>query len=99
MNRVVSKQILAFGSDEIAKLQVPINSLGCYISFDADENSADKYKAARFWQTGDKPTASEGAIMGDTGYYELQTRKNMENFKIIGIEPDMTHKLMIEYYE
>ncbi|MEM1134243.1 MAG: hypothetical protein AAGI07_00280 [Bacteroidota bacterium] len=98
MSKVVGKEIVNVDSSTISTLQVPNSALGCYISFDADPTSTHPLKAARFWQNGDTPTSSQGALMGDNGYYEICGRANMEHFKIIGIETSKSHRLMIEYY-
>ena len=99
MSRVISKEILEVSADAISTLQVPKAALGCYISLDADIGTNDRLKVCRFWQTGDAPTATDGATLADGGYYEICTRPNLENFKVIGIEAGLTHRLMIEYYE
>ena len=86
------------GSAGAVKLTVPNNALGCYISLDADSSTQDRLKACRFWQTGDTPTAEDGASLADGGYYEIESRPNLENFQVIGVEDGLTHRLMIEYY-
>lgn len=80
---------------------IPEGTLYALIVCEADLLSADKSRVVRFKQfdtTTTPPSPYVGIPLGDLGVVEIKGKKNLENFRVTGINGGEYHLLRIEYY-
>lgn len=93
-----SFEVIEISNNEFKKLNVPENSIAATISIESDVNSSNFYRVIRFKENGAEPSLMSGIALGDNDIYEITGKHNLEQFKIIGIEPEKTHRIQIQYY-
>lgn len=100
---IISTQGTACGSERITVtdstavgITPPAGALYALASVEADNTSADKFKAVR-WLADKAPTASEGHILPDAAYVEFYG-SNLYSLKFIGIEAGKSHSVQLSYY-
>jgi hypothetical protein len=78
---------------------IPVNALTALIVLEASATAANPQSAAKFTEAnGQTPTAAFGTPLGNLGYYTIEGKDNINNFKIIGVEAGKTHTLQITYF-
>lgn len=78
---------------------IPTNAVKALIVLEADSTTTDPTNAAHFTEgSADTPTATFGIPMGHLGFYTIEGKENINNFKIIGNEAGKSHTLQITYY-
>lgn len=92
-------QVLSFDDSSAVALTVPENATGAIIVFEADATTVPQNKAARFYEGGQTPSATDGYPLGHLDIYEIQEQSNLIRFRIIGIEAGKTHTLQVLYYK
>jgi len=78
---------------------VPAAANTALVSVEGDATALDLTKCIRITQNGTAPTSTVGMILGNLDVYEIKTRINIANFKVIGIEAGKTNILKIEYFK
>lgn len=85
----------------MVSLTPPENAVWAMLVLEADPTTADKTRAIRFcdlFEDEEFPTAFEGVPLGHLGYYRIKGKKNLQNFRAIGVEAGKTHSLKVQYY-
>jgi hypothetical protein len=76
-------------SSVVSLSNLPTTARGALISVDGGN--------IRMWPTGQNPTPSSGLRLGDTAMFYLDTRRQLENFRVIAEAVTVT--LYVAYFE
>lgn len=83
----------------VALPSIPVNAVKALIVMEASSTAVDQSNAAHYTETsGIVPTATKGMPFGHLGFYSVDGKDNLQNFRIIGNEAGKTHKLQITYF-
>lgn len=102
----IAFEYLNVSDDKLYTIPQKPDAVYCRIMLEADAGSTNSSKAIRFLQSpvinNELATADDvkayGFPMADKGVITVSGSLNMANFKCIGVEPNLNHTLLIEYY-
>lgn len=92
-------QDLVIGSTNAVSLFVPENAISAVLIIEAHLESSLLHRVVRFKENGTSPTATSGFALGDNDIFSIVGRHNLNQFRIIGIDPDPTHIARIQFFE
>lgn len=97
--KCIGEQVLSLTDNSTVKtLTIPDTAQSALIIAEAGASPANSSKIVRFYESGTTPTTSNGYVLGDLDTYEVVNLTNLQNFKVIGLDAAVTHKLQILYY-
>ena len=92
-------QDLRINSTEAVGLNVPEIAVSAVMIIEADLESSSPYRVVRFKENGTVPSRNSGFALGDNDIYSIIGKHNLAQFKIIGLEVDVTQFARIQYFE
>jgi len=92
-------QDLAIGSTNAVSLFVPENAISAVLIIEAHLESSLLHRVVRFKENGTTPTATSGFALGDNDIFSIVGRHNLNQFRIIGIDTNLTHVARIQFFE
>lgn len=95
----IAQTILTFTTTAIALPSIPSTAKRAVIVLEANATSTITIRQARFRENGINPTLTQGMPLNDNTEYEITSRADLLNFRIIGIEAGKNHVLQIQYFD
>lgn len=95
--KAIGFESITVNNSQVSTLTVPEHAIYCEIAFEASDIESIEIEA-RFSEVKDfVPTSSLGLPL--THLTKLSVHNiNMQNFKVIGIKPSLTHILQVQYF-
>ncbi|WP_025741888.1 hypothetical protein [Aquimarina pacifica] len=90
-------QDLEVTSSVFASLAVPEAATSATIMVEANISSENTTRVVRFKEFG-IPTPDSGFALGDNDIFELVGYENLQRFKVIAIESELTQFLRVQFY-
>ena len=95
--KAIGHQTLTISTGNVYALTVPDGANYALMLLE-EVGATGTRKVIRFWEDGSLPTTTVGIPRGDMDAWDVSTRQNLENFKIIRVTA-ASHVLQVQYYQ